>query len=339
MKLSDRKKKILNIVVNDYISSAQPVSSKQISEKYLTDLSSATVRSELAQLEELGYLTHLHTSSGRVPSKEAYRLYVDELMQRGKLTQKELNFIKGQFEKQANDIEAVLKNTVKVISELTDYTSIAYSSHDLTDKIVNVKIFRYKPTVALLLIVTESTLIRDKVIQIPKDMEDGELERANDIINGMFIGKNFHEIISSVSDVESQFEEFREIFSRIIEVLEDYVADNVSKVLLEGEDKILNNPEYNNTQKVKNFLSVVNSKEKVVDLLGVPNGNIEISIKIGSDGDDVPEDCSLVTASYSAGGVNIGNYGVIGPLRMDYCKVISVLEGVGKILEDMLKDE
>lgn len=339
MKLSERKKKILSIVVNDYITSAQPVSSKLIAEKYMPDVSSATVRAELAGLEEMGYLTHLHTSSGRVPSKDAYKLYVDELMQRGKLSAKELGFIKEQFKKQSNDLETVFKNTVKVISELTDYTSLAYSTHDLTDKIVNVKIFRYKPNLALLLIVTETTLIRDKVITIPADMTEDELDRANEVINKTFVGKDFKEVLSVAKDTEDYFAEYREIFNRIIEVLEDYVADNVNKVLLEGEDKILNHPEYSDTQKVKNFLSVVTSKEKVVDLLGASNNGIEINIKFGTDEQDVPDDCSLVTATYTAGGVNIGNYGVIGPLRMDYKKVVSVLEGVGKILEEMLKDE
>ncbi len=339
MKLSERKKKILSIVVNDYITSAQPVSSKLIAEKYMPDVSSATVRAELAGLEELGYLTHLHTSSGRVPSKDAYKLYVDELMQRGKLSAKELGFIKEQFQKQSNDLETVFKNTVKVISELTDYTSLAYSTHDLTDKIVNIKIFRYKPNLALLLIVTETTLIRDKVITIPADMTEDELDRANEVINKTFVGKDFKEVLSVAKDTEDYFVEYREIFNRIIEVLEDYVADNVNKVLLEGEDKILNHPEYSDTQKVKNFLSVVTSKEKIVDLLGTNDNGIEINIKFGTDEQCVPDDCSLVTATYTAGGVNIGNYGVIGPLRMDYKKVVSVLEGVGKILEEMLKDE
>ncbi len=339
MKLSERKKQILKIVVNDYINSAQPVSSKQIAENYLTDLSSATVRSELAQLEELGYLTHLHTSSGRVPSREAYRLYVDELMQKGKLSSKDLAFVKSQFEKKSNDIEAVLKNTVKIISELTDYTSLGVMSHDVSDKILNVKIFKYKPTTALLLIVTENTLIRDKVIEVPEEMQEDEIERANDIVNKIFTGKSFGEALLSVAKLEQQFYEFKEIFYRIIEVLEDYVSDNTGRVLLEGQDKILNNPEYADTDKVKNFLSVVNDKGKVADLLSDNKGKIEIKIKIGTDDENVPEDCSLVTASYSAGGVNIGNYGVIGPLRMDYKKVVSVLEGVGKILEEMLENK
>jgi heat-inducible transcriptional repressor len=260
-------------------------------------------------------------------------------MSKGKLTVKELSFIKEQFRKQTSDIESVVKNTVKIISELTDYTSLAYSTLSKEDKIVNVKIFRFKPTTALLLIVTESTLIRDKVIRVPEDMTDDELERANDIVNKMFAGKNFGEVLSSSSEIEREFNDFKEIFERIIEVLEDYVSSKSGSLFLEGEDKIMNNPEYSDVEKIKNFLSVVNSKEKVVDLLGENKNNIEISIKIGSEDDSIPKDCSIVTASYSAGGVNIGSYGVIGPIRMDYQKVVSVLEGVGKILEEMLKDE
>ena len=117
-------------------------------------------------------------------------------------------------------------------------------------------------------------------------------------------------------------------------------VNNNGNVILEGENKILNHPEYSDTEKVKNFLSVVTSKNKLADLLADDNDNIEISIKIGGeDGKDMPNDCSLVTATYSASGVKIGTYGVIGPLRMDYQKVVSVLEGVGQILEDLIKNK
>ena len=133
MKLSDRKKKILQLVVDDYISTAQPVSSKSITEKYLTNISSATVRSELAGLEEMGYLTQLHTSSGRVPSVEAYKLYVAELMDKSKLTTKELSVIKSAFKDHADNLETVVQNAVKVISDLTDYTSVGFASRSEKD--------------------------------------------------------------------------------------------------------------------------------------------------------------------------------------------------------------
>ena len=142
MKLSERKKKILQLVVDDYISTAQPVSSKSITEKYMPNVSSATVRSELAGLEELGYLSQLHTSSGRVPSVEAYKLYVSELMDKSKLTTKEVGAIKEAFSNHADNLEAVVQNAVKVISELTDYTSVGYTSHSDKDTIVKIDLFR-----------------------------------------------------------------------------------------------------------------------------------------------------------------------------------------------------
>ena len=121
--------------------------------------------------------------------------------------------------------------------------------------------------------------------------------------------------------------------------IEEYVEKDKPSLLVEGENKILNHTEYNDSEKVKNFLSVVAGKDKLRDLLTSDKDNIEINIKIGGENGEIPEDCSMVTATYSACGVEMGTYGVIGPLRMDYQKVVSVLEGVGKILEDMIKNK
>ena len=340
MKLSDRKKKILQLVVDDYIATAQPVSSKSITEKYLTNISSATVRSELAGLEEMGYLTQLHTSSGRVPSVEAYKLYVAELMDKNKLTTKELSVIRNAFTGHADNLEKVVQNAVKVISELTDYTSVGYASHSEKEKIVKINIFRHKKNQALLLILTENTLIRDKFIDIPESMTDNQIAEANAMIEKIFAGKEFSEIVGLADIITEEFSGYREIFNSVMNAIEDYLNSNGEDVVLEGEGKILNHPEYNDSEKVKNFLSVVTSKQKLAGLLANDSENIEINIKIGGeDGKEMPNDCSLVTATYSASGVKIGTYGVIGPLRMDYQKVVSVLEGVGKILEDMLKNK
>ncbi len=339
MKLSDRKKKILQLVVDDYISTAQPVSSKSITEKYMKDISSATVRSELAQLEELGYLSQLHTSSGRVPSIDAYKLYVAELMDKGKLSTKELGVIRGAFRNHADNLEEVVQNAVKVISELTDYTSVAYTSYSEKEKIVKIDIFRIRPTQALLLILTENTLIRDRYIEVPASMSDQQIAESAKLMSKLFVGKDFSEIRMLDKTVSEEFEIYREIFDNVMNAIEEYIANNNGNVMLEGEGKILNHPEYNDSEKVKNFLSVVTSKDKLAGLLAKDSDNIEINIKIGGEeGKDMPSDCSLVTASYSASGVNLGTYGVIGPLRMDYQKVVSVLEGVGKILEDVLKN-
>jgi heat-inducible transcriptional repressor len=245
--------------------------------------------------------------------------------------------IRSSFNAHADNLEEVVQNAVKVISDLTDYTSVAYTSCNEKEKVVKIDIFRFKPTQALLLIVTENTLIRDRYIEVPKDMTDSQIAEASKLITKIFVGKNLSEIKRLGNVIEEEFAGYREIFENVMKAIEEYVEKSSANVMLEGEGKILNHPEYNDSQKVKNFLSVVTSKEKIVDLLATDSDNIEINIKIGGeDNKDMPSDCSLVTATYSASGVKIGTYGVIGPLRMDYQKVVSVLEGVGKILEDML---
>ena len=194
MGLSDRKKKILQYVVDDYIETAVPVSSKSLTERHLKNISSATVRNELSALEELGYLTQLHTSSGRVPSAEAYKLYVSDLMVKDKLSTKELDYIKKIFLDKADNLEEVIKNTTKVISELTSYTSVGIQSHDLSEKIVSIKFFRYKPDSALVIIVTELRLLKDNFITVPEGMTDDQLKDAEKVLDNMCKGKTFDEI-------------------------------------------------------------------------------------------------------------------------------------------------
>lgn len=337
MELSDRKKKILQYVVDDYIETAVPVSSKSLTERHLKDISSATVRNELSALEELGYLTQLHTSSGRVPSAEAYKLYVSDLMVKDKLSAKELDYIKKIFLEKADNLEEVIKNTTKVISELTSYTSVGIQSHDLSEKIVSIKFFRYKPDSALVIIVTEIRLLKDNFIAVPESMTEEQLKDAEKVLDNMCRNKTFGEICEMKPEMEDSFMGYKNIFVNVIEALKTYVQTTGDDVVTAGEDKILDHPEYADIGKIKDFLSVVTSKDKVMTLLSGDNRDIKINVKIGADGyDEIPKECSLVTATYSANGNKLGTYGVIGPIRMDYQKVVAVLENVGKILESIL---
>lgn len=337
MELSDRKKKILQYVVDDYIETAVPVSSKSLTEKYMTNVSSATVRNELSALEELGYLTQLHTSSGRVPSAEAYKLYVSDLMVKDKLSVSELEYIKKIFLDKADNLEEVIKNTTKVISELTSYTSVGIASHNVKETIESVKFFRFKPDSALVLIVTDMRLLKDNFITVPETMTDEQLKDAEKVLDNTFRGKNFEDICSLQLELEDNFLGYKNIFVNVIEALKNYVSSSEDDVVMVGEEKIFDHPDYADLGKIKNFLSVVTSKDKVMNLLTSDNRDIKINVKIGTDGyDEIPKECSLVTATYTANGSTLGTYGVIGPVRMDYQKVVAVLENVGKILESII---
>lgn len=340
MELSDRKKKILQIVVDDYIDTAMPVSSKQISEKYMQNVSSATIRSELSALEELGYLTQLHTSSGRVPSAEAYKLYVSDLMTKDNLSSKELDYIKEIFLQKADNIESVFKNAVKVISELTDYTSVAISPSAVEDKLKQIKFFRFKDDKALVIIVTELKLLKDNYIDIPPEMTIEQLDEANAFISRLFEGKSFSEICNMEIDFNESFSGYKTIFVNVIDALKSYFSRREDTVFMEGQDKILRHADYLDVDRIKEFLSVVTSKDKLLDVLTEDNKELKINVKIGSDGyEKLPKESSLVTATYTANGKKIGTYGVIGPSRMDYQKVVAVLENVGRIIESILADK
>ncbi len=337
MELSDRKKKILQYVVDDYIETAVPVSSKSLTEKHMNNVSSATIRNELSALEELGYLTQLHTSSGRVPSAEAYKLYVSDLMVKDKLTAKELDYIKKIFLDKADNLEEVIRNTTKVISELTSYTSVGMPNKDGKEKIESVKFFRFRKDSALVLIVTELRLLKDNYITVSENMTDEQLSDAEKVLCNMFRGKTFEDICNMKPEVEDNFLGYKNIFVNVIEALKAYVETSGEDVVISGEDKIFEHPDYADVGKIKDFLSVVTSKDKVMNLLVGEDRHIKINVKIGSDGyDEIPKECSLVTATYSANGTPLGTYGVIGPVRMDYQKVVAVLENVGRILESII---
>ena len=234
-------------------------------------------------------------------------------------------------------MEEVIKNTTKVISELTSYTSVGIQSHDLSEKIVSIKFFRYKPDSALVIIVTELRLLKDNFITVPEGMTDDQLKDAEKVLDNMCKGKTFDEICDMKPEMEDSFMGYKNIFVNVIEALKTYMQTTDEDVVMAGEDKILDNPEYADIGKIKDFLSVVTSKDKVMNLLVDENRDIKINVKIGADGyDDIPKECSLVTATYSANGTKLGTYGVIGPIRMDYQKVVAVLENVGKILESIL---
>ncbi len=330
-RITDRKKNILKIVVDEYLNAANPVSSKAIVENHLTDISSATVRSELAALEDMGYLIQFHTSGGRIPSAKAYKLYIDELMQRG-VTAEQTQEIRASMERRATSAESIVKSVADVISEFTEYTSVALS--DLSEEtILNVGLFPCGEK-ALLLLVTDLRILKDSFITLPEQMTAEELGGFSATLQTIFGGKRMSEVRDAEAAAMQAFAAYREVCREVLDALFSYTQKR--DVVLSGENKSLRRADYDDVNKVKDFLSLVESKERMETLLSDDEPNIQIQVKIGKEG-NIPEDCSMVTASYSAGGKQIGTYGVLGPVRMDYAKVVSVLESVGEILQTILK--
>lgn len=334
--LSERKKKILSAVISENIKRAEPISSKDLQEQYLNDISSATIRNELMALEELGFLSQPHTSSGRVPTTSGFKMYIEELMPSVMLSKKEINNLKQTFKDKARDLEEIVKKAAKAISEATNYTSIVYTGVADAAVIENIKIIKITDTTALVVIITDLGVIKDVVMRVEADTTDQEFKAASKFASEIFAGKTLGSVDEGDYLIKKEMQRYTKIFDMVIEVIEKREKDFQDNLIIEGRNKLFDYPEYSDISKARNTLSVFEDKKALYPLLS-SGGDLEIEIKVG--GDDDFKDCSVVTATYKINGKSIGKAGVVGPVRMDYAKVISVLKGVNQAIEESFKDE
>ena len=339
MELSERKKKILSAVIETNVKSknAEAVSSKQLQEEYLPKLSSATIRNELNALEEMGYLTHLHTSSGRVPTKEGYEKYINELMHEKKLSSKEKESIKSSFANRLLNIRDIIERSAKTISKATNYTSIVYSGPSNRAIIKDIKLYPVSNSTQLVVVVTNEKVINE-LTNLGTNNEQ-ELKAAADILKELFAGKQ----LSLIKDksfrnrvVTKELKKYKIVFDRVLEIIEAS-EESPKNISIAGKDKLMDYPEFNSVEKFKKAASVFENTESILPLVK-SGSDLEISINVGSD-DTGLEDCSVITVSCNIYGDTKLTAGVIGPMRMDYPKAISVLKEVAQTIENSINNE
>jgi heat-inducible transcriptional repressor len=332
--LTERKQKILKAVVDEYIENASPVSSGEIKTKHFENISSATIRNELSALEEMGYLIQPHTSAGRVPSKKAYGLYVDKFLVDHPLSTKEIQIIEDSFKERFDEVQDIVKRTAKVISDITNYTSVIVLKNINFVLLKEIKLVGLDDHSALLIVITDSGIIRDKVISLADKVNDKYISEANKLLNSIFAGKKVGEIATPDNLIQKQFEKYKELYDSVLKVLKKYSQNTDRNVFLDGQAKFLEYPDQD-INSTKDFLAAIDTKERIADIID-NNNDIEFSVKIGKDETGGIENCAVVTAKYKLQGKEIGHAGVIGPERMDYSKVMSVLNYIGKTLDEIV---
>lgn len=335
MKISERKQKILKSLIDSYISTCEPISSSQIKEDCLPEVSSATIRSEMVALEEMGFLVQPHKSAGRVPSTKAYRYYVDNLINQEDID-RQINNFSDYFDTHFSDVEQVIKNTAKVISDGTNYTSIVVMGSSDNIMLKDIKLVDIGGGSALLVIITDNGILKDKIIDIPQNMQGKFFTQANGMLVDMFAGKTVKEVTDNGKHiVDATINEYKVLFQEVLNMLYNYKQNNADKMYMEGTEKIFEYKEFEDTKNVKNFLSVINTGEKLHRL--IDEDDLEINIKIGKD-ENAADNMAVVTAKCVIAGKEIGHAMVIGPERMDYKKVLGVLGGVTKAIEKIKKE-
>lgn len=331
--ISQRKTKILHAVVDEYIANAEPVSSKEIRDKHLPELSTATVRSELSALEDMGFLVKPHVSAGRIPSTLAYKYYVDNLMTDKPLTTLEMEHIREYLDGKVSQVEDLVKRTAKIVTDVTNYTSVILLDNLDDVRVKAVRLVDLTDGGVLIVIVTDSGIIRDSIVSVDAGMSEGALDVATKLINNAFSGLNLGKIMRESEELlTEEINDFKALFDGVVEVIRRY-ASNIGEdgMFFAGTDKLLEHPEYSDVSKARNLLSQVGTKDKLAEIID-SDEDVEMSVSIDRAGDKGIEDCSVVTAKYKVGGKELGHIGVIGPTRMKYDKVFSVLKYIAETL-------
>jgi len=337
MIMDDRKKRILQAIIDDYIDTAEPIGSRTIARKHELGLSSATIRNEMADLEEMGYLAQPHTSAGRVPSDKGYRLYVDKLMPVHCLNHEEIQNIKLAMEIRISELSQLIKQATAVLSRFTKYTSMAVTPHLKSSTIKTVQVVPIETGKALVIVVNNAGIIRNSLIKISEHIMPDMLLRISNVLNDQMSGlavekADARRLTGLDRDLGLAAEMLKPVLEGVTDCL-DQLYDQ--EVYVEGTTNILHHPEFKDVAKAREFLNMLDEKTSLTRALFSSVNPDGITVRIGSENDLTGfQDCSVITITYNVADTLAGTIGIIGPTRMEYPKVISSMRYIQTLLSD-----
>lgn len=337
--LENRQRQVLQAIVEEYINTAEPVSSGTIVEQYNLGYSSATIRNDMAELERLGYLEKPHTSSGRIPSAKGYRFYVDELLNDENISLDEIQYIKSKLETKVNEIEELTKIATDTLSEITHYTTVAIGPDANNNIITDVKFVSLGNRILMAVVLTENGAIKETIIKYDEDITEAQIEVLNHLFKNKLIGKPLTKIDKPMEEyilasVEDQVDVIKPIIQQMNRTLEQS-----EQLYLEGANNVFDFPEFKRIDTARNFLNILDAKDQVMEILNSGFAK-DINIYIGEENEkEELKDLSIVTFKHTVGNKDLGTIGIIGPKRMDYSKVISVMKYISKKLNEKFDDD
>lgn len=330
---------ILSAIVDDYIRSAEPVGSRSISKRGDVGFSPATIRNEMSDLEELGFLEQPHTSAGRIPSNKGYRYYVDHLLGSGLISSQDVLMLKSVLAERITEIEQMIQQVAIILSNLTNYTSIVLGPEVFSHTLKQVQLVPIGDNRAVALIITNTGHVENKIVTIPEGLSVSDIERTVAILNARLTGvpllqlksKLYNEIASEIGKHVSNYENIVKTIDGVL-TSED---NNDHRLFFGGTTNMLNQPEFRDVEKVKTLLDLLDQTDPWMKLFA--NAQDGIQVRIGTENSvEAINNCSLITATYSLQGKTIGTIGILGPTRMEYGKVIRLLDHFSKDLTTIL---
>ena len=342
MELDERKIKILNSIIQTYLITGEPVGSRTISKYTDLNLSSATIRNEMSDLEDLGYIVQPHTSAGRIPSDKGYRFYVDNLMKE-KIA--EVDEMKDVLIEKADKLDHLLKNVAKLLAVNTNYATMISAPQYKRNKLKFIQLSRVEENQLLVVVMLEGNLIKNRLIEVDERVSEDEVAKLNILINTFLQGLNLQEInMELIQRMKAQAEGYGQIIGHIIDAIAVAIQEEDDlEIYTSGATNLLKYPELGDREKASELLYTMEEKKALSELIvdqedsGEENKN-PIQIYIGSESPvSTMKDCSIVTATYELEEGVQGTIGIIGPKRMDYKKVVGNLQTMMNQLDDIFK--
>ncbi len=336
--LDERKMKILQAIIRNYLETGEPVGSRTISKYTDLNLSSATIRNEMADLEELGYIVQPHTSAGRIPSDKGYRLYVDRMMEE---KEREVEELKGILLEKEDKMDHLLKQVAKVLAQNTNYATMISAPQIHRNKVKFIQLSRVDARQLLAVIVIEGNVIKNNILNVEDILDDETLLKLNILLNTHLNGLTLEEInLSMITAMKQQAGIHSSIVGNVIDAVADAIqADEDLEIYTSGANNIFKYPELADHQKASELINTFEEKQLLNELVAdrlADETNTGIQIYIG---DETPvktmKDCSIVTATYELEEGMKGTIGIIGPKRMDYDKVVGTLKTLMHQLDDL----
>nr|WP_197969864.1 heat-inducible transcriptional repressor HrcA [Mesobacillus harenae] len=330
---------ILQVIVDDFIRSAQPVGSRSLSKKEEISFSPATIRNEMADLEELGFIEKTHTSSGRIPSEKGYRYYVDHLLLPEQLGHSDVHKVKSVFAERIYELEKIVQRSAKILSELTNYTSIVLGPAVKDNKLKKIQIVPLNKETAIAIIVTDTGHVENKIFQFPASLDSGEMEKLANILNDRLAGVP---LVDLTNKIYKEVAVLLRLHISNYDLMLHAIADTLKmpgheKLFFGGKTNMLSQPDFSDINKLRGLMNMIEHEDSLYKLIREKKSGI--SIKIGRENENsAMEDCSLITATYSIGTEQLGTVAILGPTRMEYSRVISLLQLISTDLSRVLTD-
>ena len=338
MKMNERKQRILEALILDYIATGDPVGSRTIAKKYDLGVSSATIRNEMADLEELGFLKQPYTSAGRIPSQLGYRYYVDCLMEKQPLPSSLKNYIRATLLERVSETETLIQVISQLLSQLTNYTALVSTPMFTKNRLEHIQLLPLGSNKFVLVVILDQGHVEHCTFELPFSLGETELRHVSFVLNKYLRGLSLGEWQDGVLHViKHELARHEHFYQQLMKLIEKILAwEYNSKVYLGGTVNILEQPEFSDVKKVKSLLALL-EEEKILQEVLASGSDVGITVKIGKeDYYEAMEHCSLITATYKLKGKVIGTFGVLGPTRMEYAKVISIVEFLTMVLTEKL---